>query len=203
MSFEDVNLDFGCETISGRASYLDRGNRSFPDVRLYFWALGSFSPSSVPDREDERTGFVFRLPPEFRDVEWAELLEEFESLTATSPDHPGSGEFNKPFYKSVLSSLNPDNRSALRAARLRDYDIRPKPNGGIAVLTIAYNERAMCWSQHDLENSPAKYQREKADETIERFRTNSAVFADPRGVTFDPNASHTVVPDWMRTAIAV
>ena len=393
MSFEGVIEDFGRETISGWASYLDRGNRTFPDVRLYFRTLGSFAPSGVIDRVDERTGFVFRLPPEFRDIGWTQFLDEFDSVTATSPDHPNAGEFNIPFYKSVFSSLSPDNRTGLRAARLRDYDTRPKPNGRIAVLTIAYNERLMLplwakyyaaqfgaenlfvidqgsdqrydeilpkgvniirvprdmfdnwliarqvaimqrfllesydsvlysdsdeiicaapdvlrgksvaeylgslsaavgittgydllhdisseapydpgrplleqrrvmrrqptmdkplisrlplnwipgfhsaaeggipipglyllhlrwfdldqalikggfyrtssWSEYDVEHSLAAYQREGEGEIVERFRANSVVAADLRNTTFDPTASHTVVPDWMRTAIAV
>jgi Glycosyl transferase family 2 len=393
MSFEGVIEDFGRETISGWASYLDHGRRTFPEVRLYFRTLGSFSPSTVIDRVDDRTGFVFRLPPEFRNILWADFLDEFDSVTATRPDIPGGGEFNIPFYKSVLASLNPDNRTGLRAPRLRDYEIGAKPNGPVAVLTIAYNERVMLplwaryyaaefgaenlfvidqgsdqrydeilpkgvniirvprdmfdnwliarqvaimqrfllesydsvlysdsdeficaapdvlcgkplcdylgsltqavgittgydllhdigseapydpgrplleqrrvmrrqptmdkplisrlplnwipgfhtaveggtpipglyllhlrwfdldqaltkggfyrassWSQYDVENSLAAYQREGEGEIVERFRANSVIAADLRGATFDPAASHTVVPDWMRAAISI
>jgi len=63
--------------------------------------------------------------------------------------------------------------------------------------------RTSSWSHYNVENSLATYQREGEGEIIDRFRANSVVAADLRGATFDPNASHTVVPDWMRAAIAV
>jgi hypothetical protein len=52
-------------------------------------------------------------------------------------------------------------------------------------------------------NSLAAYRRQVEGETVTRFRVNSVDAADLRGVTFDQTASHTVVPDWMRAAIAV
>jgi hypothetical protein len=63
--------------------------------------------------------------------------------------------------------------------------------------------RKSSWSPYDVENSLAEYQREGETEIVARFRANLAIAADLRGKTFDATASHTVVPDWMRAAIAI
>jgi hypothetical protein len=149
MSFEGVVEAFSREIISGWVSHIDAGTRTFPDVRLHFRTLGSFVPTDTVDRGD-RTGFVFRLPSTFHDMKWPEFLDDFDAVIATSLDHPESGQWRVPLYKSVLAPLNPDNRTGLLAARLRDYQVRPKPTGRIAALTIAYNERVMLplWAKY-------------------------------------------------------
>jgi hypothetical protein len=111
MSFESVIEDFGRETITGWTSYLDRGSRSLPDVSLYFRSVGSFAPGDVIDHVDERTGLIFRLPPEFRDTGWADFLEQFDSVTETHADHPEAGEFTIAVGRRTLKRRPDDNAS--------------------------------------------------------------------------------------------
>jgi hypothetical protein len=149
MAFEGAVEAVSREVISGWASYVVGEKRTFPDVRLQFKTFGSFAPTRTIDR-GERTGFVFRLPPELQAVAWPDFLDDFDAVIAQSPQHPESGQWRAPLYKSVLSGLNPDNRTGLLAALLREYSVIPKTNGRIAALTIAYNERLMLplWAKY-------------------------------------------------------
>ncbi len=154
MSFEGVIESFSRSTVAGWASYIDDGTRVFPELRLQFRSQPALVPSETVSR-GERTGFVFRLPESFREMRWREFLDDFDAVIAS---YPGAGQWRVPFFKSVLAPLDPDNRTTLLAHRLREYQIAPKPDGRIAVFTIAYNEPLMVplWAKYYAEKFGAE-----------------------------------------------
>ena len=157
MAFDGVIESFSRNTITGWAGYIIDGKRHFPQLRLQFHKHEAISPSETVDR-GERTGFVFRLPEVFHEMKWRDFLEDFDAIIASYPADTGAGQWRVPFFKSVLAPLDPDNRTALLAARLREYQIAPKPDGKIAAFTIAYNEPLMIplWAKYYAEQFGAE-----------------------------------------------
>jgi hypothetical protein len=149
MSFEGAIEAFGRETISGWASYVIDGQHRPVQVVLRLRTRGTLSPTTILDR-DGRTGFIYRLPPELHAMTWSDFLDDFEAVTARCSEHPEAREWRVPLFKSVLSPLNPDNRTTLLASRLREYQFEPKPGGSIAAFTIAYNEHLVLpiWARY-------------------------------------------------------
>jgi hypothetical protein len=149
MSFEGVIESLSRNNITGWASYIVNGKPQFPQLRLQFHKHEAIFPTETVDR-GERTGFVFRLPEAFREMRWRDFLDDFDAVVASFPADMGAGQWRVPFFKSVLAPLDPDNRTALLAARLKEYKIAPEPNGKIAAFTIAYNEPLMIplWSKY-------------------------------------------------------
>lgn len=150
MSFDGVIESFGRETITGWASFSLDGQAVAPQLRLHFNTRGVMEPTEMTPRGGGMTTFTFRLPSEFQRMGWHAFLDEFDAIIAEFPAKPDAGQFRIPFFKSVFSAFDADNRTALKANRLRDYSLDAKPGGRIAVFTIVYNEHVVLplWARY-------------------------------------------------------
>jgi hypothetical protein len=149
MGFAGAIEVFSRGSIVGWSGYMADGSWHPVQLQLRFRTRGSIDRADVYDR-DGRTGFTFQVPIDIQTLDWSGYLDEFDCVVARCPNYPDAGEWLVPLYKSVLRSSNPDNRTALLAARLKEYRIAPKPDGRIAVFTMAYNEQPMLplWARY-------------------------------------------------------
>jgi hypothetical protein len=150
MELNGVIEAFGRETINGWAAVSENGKFCRPDITVRFKSYGTFGPAELFDLEDGRTGFLFRLPEPVRNLPWKQFLDEFEAVIARDSTSSGATEFRLPFYKSSFVPFDVDNRTTIKASRLKEYSLAPIPNGRIAAFTIAYNEHLILplWAQY-------------------------------------------------------
>ncbi|WP_256099685.1 glycosyltransferase family 2 protein [Mycobacterium gordonae] len=149
MGFQGAIEAVSRDTISGWAGYKVDGSWNPVQVQLRFRTRGSTDPAALQDR-DGRTGFKFQVPLELQNLGWPEFLDEFDGVVARCPKYPDAGDWLVPLFKSVLSALDPDNRTGLLAARRKEYHTAPKADGRIAVFTMAYNEHLVLplWARY-------------------------------------------------------
>jgi hypothetical protein len=143
MNFDGVVESVGQARVTGWACFDPQGIRVFPKLELRFHSRGRFAPTATPPRHDGLTGFVFQLPEEFQDLPWPEFLADFHGVFAEYETPEGIQRWNVPLFKSVMSGIDPNNKTGLLADRLNQYKMAPRPNGRIAVLTTVYNEPLM------------------------------------------------------------
>lgn len=150
MRFDGVVESLNQSRITGWACYNLPDKKVVPRIVLRFESLGAFEPTTIAKRDDGLTGFIFDLPPHFRDLAWGNFLAEFLGVFAEYDAPAGVERWRIPLYKSVLSGFDPKNATVLLADRLQQYKLAPRPEGRIAALTIAYNEFVMLplWARY-------------------------------------------------------